>query len=91
MGFIEPPLELFSLERKAAWLPGGLSVFIKDSRVSDSIVNAGRDGSRVSPLLQQPGEMHCSGLERADKNYDLAQMIRSSPGSQSHSCAGCSC
>jgi len=32
MGFIEPPLELFSLERKAAWLPGGLSVFTKRIR-----------------------------------------------------------
>jgi len=42
MGFIEPPLELFSLERKAAWLPGGLSVLqalvqeAKESEVKES-------------------------------------------------------
>jgi hypothetical protein len=27
-----PPLELFSLERKAAWLPGGLSISIQLSK-----------------------------------------------------------
>src|SRR5262249_20473100 len=48
MGFIEPPLELFSLERKAAWLPGGLSVFANEKVRSESSLQ--RCGAQLQEL-----------------------------------------